>query len=99
MSIKLVCIENLVNPGIVENVASEPTRFAQLRIWVTYELEEHNETQYKILGPAFALGYIKWQTTYPIFNKTYFAESIPEKTATKEVAWETIAVDDSDLPF
>ena len=93
MSIKLVCIENLVNPGIIENVASEPTRFAQLRIWVTYELEEHNETQYKILGPAFALP-MRWGN--PIFNKTYFAESMPEKT--KTVAWETIA-DDSDLPF
>lgn len=91
MSIKLVCIENLVNPGIVENVASEPTRFAQLRIWVTYELEEHNETQYKILGPAFALP-IKWGN--PIFNKTYFAESMPEKNAEP-----VKQINNDDLPF
>lgn len=76
MTIKLICIENLVNPEIKHNVWHAPTRFAQLRIGTEYELEEFNETQYKILGPAFALP-MKWGN--PIFNKSYFAESMPAK--------------------
>ena len=76
MTIKLICIENRVCPEKLENICSEPTRFAQLRIGVTYELEEHNDTQYKIIGPAFALP-MKWGN--PIFNKSYFAESMPAK--------------------